>query len=326
MGAVNSVLSQDFPRHLYEVIVVKNFRDEFIDSELRELGVTYLCSASKGIGAKVAESLELAEGEAISFLEDDDLFLPGKLEAVNAAFEAGVDYYHSGLSVIDGRGRELAREGGPSYLVSEGDKVRFERFMELNHVWHSASAAAVRRSIIDVRALREVQVSPDLFYFLEALLRGRSLFLDGRPLTAFRVGGSSLGAPSGSESFSSSFARAREAFLKDALFMADLTAGTPYSGLAEGYAAAHRLRLSVARGEAPSADTLRALATYARHFYLGIPPRAYSPVLHRGALVSSLAFHAVLPLAPRWVKGLATSYIRGSLSRLLSTRPQRRAL
>jgi len=50
-------------------------------------------------------------------------------------------------------------------------------------------------------------------------------------------------------------------------------------------------------------------------------------VLPRGALVASLAFHALLPLAPRWVKGLATSYIRASLSRLhLTRRHQRRAL
>ncbi|MFP3138033.1 MAG: glycosyltransferase [Nitrososphaeria archaeon] len=71
LGAVNSILSQNFPRHLYEIIVVKNLRDEAIDSKLQEWGVVNLYSDQRGLGAKIVEALGIARGDVISFLEDE---------------------------------------------------------------------------------------------------------------------------------------------------------------------------------------------------------------------------------------------------------------
>jgi len=316
LGAMKSILSQDFPRDLYEVIVVKSFHDAAIDSQLENWGVTSLSSESPGIGAKVCEALKVAEGDVISFLEDDDLFLPGKLKAVHRAFDMGIDYYHGGLLVIDEDGKELRHEVGPSFLVGEGEKTKYARFMEFNHVWHGASAVAIRKSIIDQSALREVEASPDLFYFLEALLRGRSLLFDGRALTAFRLGGSSLlGGARSAGDFSVAFERSTTAFLKDLLLLARLAAGTPYAAFIKDLIASRRLRFSVVRGEAPNADILRAMVLSARRFYLGIPPRAYSPRLPRGAFVATFAFYLLLPLAPRRLKQIAIYYLYRSLHR-----------
>jgi glycosyltransferase involved in cell wall biosynthesis len=86
LGAVKSALNQTLPRDRYEVIVVKNFRGDFIDSKLEEWGVTNLYSESVGLGAKVYEALQVAKGDVTSPLEDDDEFLPGKLGAVYEAF------------------------------------------------------------------------------------------------------------------------------------------------------------------------------------------------------------------------------------------------
>jgi hypothetical protein len=68
---VNSVLSQNFPRHLYEILVVKNFRDEAIDSKLQGWGVVNLYSDHRGLGAKIVEALGIARGDVKSFLEDE---------------------------------------------------------------------------------------------------------------------------------------------------------------------------------------------------------------------------------------------------------------
>ncbi|MFP3138320.1 MAG: glycosyltransferase [Nitrososphaeria archaeon] len=124
-GEIHSLAG--LPRDLYEVIVVKSFHDAAIDGQLENWGVTSLSSESPGIGAKVCEALKVAEGDAISFLEDDDLFLPGKLKAVRRAFDMGIDYYHSGLPVIDEDGKELRHEVGPSFLVGEGEKTKYAR-------------------------------------------------------------------------------------------------------------------------------------------------------------------------------------------------------
>ncbi|MGC8615393.1 MAG: glycosyltransferase family 2 protein, partial [Thermoprotei archaeon] len=72
LSAVKSVLDQTLPRDHYEVIVIKNFRDDFIDSKLKEWGVTNLYSESVGLGAKIYEALQVARGDVISFLDDDD--------------------------------------------------------------------------------------------------------------------------------------------------------------------------------------------------------------------------------------------------------------
>ena len=76
LGAVRSALNQTLPRDLYEVIVVKNFRDEAIDRELEERGVVNLYSNDVSQGGKVHEALEVAKGDVVSLLEDDDEFLP----------------------------------------------------------------------------------------------------------------------------------------------------------------------------------------------------------------------------------------------------------
>jgi len=44
LGAVRSALDQTLPKDLYEVIVVKNFRDETIDRQLEKWGVVDLYS------------------------------------------------------------------------------------------------------------------------------------------------------------------------------------------------------------------------------------------------------------------------------------------
>ena len=80
------------------MIVVKNFSDDAIDSKLQELGVVNLHSDQPGLGAKVYEFLQVARGEVRSLLEDDDEFLPGKLQRVYSSLKAKspLDFYRNG--------------------------------------------------------------------------------------------------------------------------------------------------------------------------------------------------------------------------------------
>jgi len=107
LGAVRSALDQTLPKDLYEVIVVKNFRDEYIDRQLEKRGVINLYSDDASQGGKVRDALRVARGDVISLLEDDDEFLPEKLERVYAAFRDSVDYYHNGRVVVNEAGKVL---------------------------------------------------------------------------------------------------------------------------------------------------------------------------------------------------------------------------
>ena len=53
LGAVRSALNQTLPKDLYEVIVVKNFRDEIIDRQLGKWGVADLYSDDVSVGGKL---------------------------------------------------------------------------------------------------------------------------------------------------------------------------------------------------------------------------------------------------------------------------------
>ena len=103
--AVNSVLSQDFPRDKYEVLVVKYEldNDKEIDKKLEELGVRVINTKEASLGAKIAIGAEEAKGEVLAFLEDDDLFLPGKLSRVYEVFKKDkkIGYYHNEMIFFD---------------------------------------------------------------------------------------------------------------------------------------------------------------------------------------------------------------------------------
>jgi glycosyltransferase involved in cell wall biosynthesis len=98
LDAVNSALNQTLPKDEYEVIVVKNFEDERIDKFLEEHNVKNIVTNEGPLGAKIAKGVEESRGEVISLLEDDDLWLPQKLEKVKQVFQdENVIYYHNNL-------------------------------------------------------------------------------------------------------------------------------------------------------------------------------------------------------------------------------------
>jgi len=193
LGAVNSVLSQNFPRHLYEIIVVKNFRDEAIDSKLQEWGVVNLYSDHRGLGAKIVEALEVARGEVVSFLEDDDEFLPGKLQRVYSSFKAKgtLDFYHNRELFIDEAGNRLGKREYPESCqgyVSDAEKWRYLRAIE-NCPFKGNSFISIRRDVLLRRAdvLKQLTPAVDEYCLSSAVLYGRDLLFDRAVLTAYRL-------------------------------------------------------------------------------------------------------------------------------------------
>ncbi|NON62879.1 glycosyltransferase family A protein [Acidianus sp. RZ1] len=101
--AVESVLSQDFKD--YEITVVVNFND--LDEYLKEKGVNTIHVDRREVGVKIYEALKTINGEIVALLDDDDVFLQGKLRSIQEAFSNDIDFYRNEVVAIDSEGNEI---------------------------------------------------------------------------------------------------------------------------------------------------------------------------------------------------------------------------
>lgn len=78
--AIKSVISQDLDSQNFEIILIKNFVDklDFLPGNIKVIDAIDDIS----IGSKLIKAAENAKGDFISILEDDDIFLPGKLKTI----------------------------------------------------------------------------------------------------------------------------------------------------------------------------------------------------------------------------------------------------
>ncbi len=69
-----------------EIVVVKFTRDPELDGELTALGATVWISRESFQGGKIADGIEHSTGDAVIFLDDDDVLLPGKVARMREVF------------------------------------------------------------------------------------------------------------------------------------------------------------------------------------------------------------------------------------------------
>ncbi len=85
--AVKSVINQDFEKDHLEIVIVRNFVfDEDIEI-IKSSNVRYkLIVEDLAVGKALEKAINVSSGKILCFLDDDDLFLPGKLKWVDAEF------------------------------------------------------------------------------------------------------------------------------------------------------------------------------------------------------------------------------------------------
>jgi glycosyltransferase involved in cell wall biosynthesis len=195
LDAVNSALNQTLPKDEYEVIVVKNFEDKRIDKFLEEHGVKNIVTNEEPFGAYLVRGVEESKGEVISLLDDDDLWLPQKLEKVKQVFQdENVIYYHN--NYIDFHG-SLSIDLLIDKIKSNGDSGKLLKLtirdMNMNknfvHPFNNSSIT-VRKKIFSKYALDKIKnvylVADGLLFYLTYCNNGYFVF-DDETLTLRRV-------------------------------------------------------------------------------------------------------------------------------------------
>ena len=108
--ALYSVLSQSLPKELYDIIVIKNYKDEDIDNYITANNVKSIVASNETTyGKRILMALEQVEGRVITFLEDDDLYEKDRLLHIYNAFENQDKfiYFHNNATPINSDGKVI---------------------------------------------------------------------------------------------------------------------------------------------------------------------------------------------------------------------------
>src|SRR5271157_2898615 len=165
-SAVESILDQDVSRDRYEIIVVKNYSDNEIDSFLSRASVqTVFCDATSGT-QKAAEGFRVSKGDVLFFLDDDDLFEPNRLKIILTEFDENPElgFYRNRVTFIGSNGQRLS----PNEVRSFG--IHFPRRSPRLYVEGDKKYAGM---------LRVAKAAPD--FNTSSMALRRDLFQQGMP-------------------------------------------------------------------------------------------------------------------------------------------------
>ena len=193
INAVKSVLNQDSNRNDYEIIVVKNFKDEAIDAFLEKEGIISIYTDEQSFGAKLAIGIDNSKGEVISFLDDDDEFSSNKISVLIEVFKnERITYHHSSIESIDESGNVhtngLSKNIPKTVVKEEFKPIDLKLVMKYKLDWYM-SAISCRASLLkdNPSFIRKTNASLDKLTFLLAIETGGSLYFDSRFLTKYRI-------------------------------------------------------------------------------------------------------------------------------------------
>jgi glycosyltransferase involved in cell wall biosynthesis len=201
-AAVRSVLAQTLPRDDIELLVTKGFVSGPVDRFLEDHRVRALQDDDPHIGPWLWRAISATSAPLVAFLDDDDLYEPGRLARVVEVFRdhPDVGYYRNRVNVVDADGNPLPTRywgrhevdaeldtTGP-VLIPPSEKVARLPTLKKTYPLFNSSSIVIRRELLDgemAERFRETQ-NPDPFLLLAAVVSPFGLFLDDRRLTRYR--------------------------------------------------------------------------------------------------------------------------------------------
>ena len=204
--AIESVMAQDYPRELIEVIVIDDGSTDNTRQVLEGIGdgalnVRYHYQENAGKAAATQMGIALANGEIIFNLDADDYFLPGKIAQTRSVFETHPTVVHvaTPARVIFDDGRASYDEKMPADLfesVLDG-KYLLNRFFSNKLLFGGGSAFAAKSSILKkITWNTAIDMYSDEWMLIEILLKGDSYFLR-EPLNVWQVHGKNYSSSTG---------------------------------------------------------------------------------------------------------------------------------
>jgi glycosyltransferase involved in cell wall biosynthesis len=182
---LRSVREQDYA-HVEHVVVDGGSTDGTVEILERAERVRFVSEPDRGLSHAMNKGVLMARDAIIGWLNADDVYLPGALSAVAAAFMARpeAEWATGRCLIIDGDGREI-RRGATAY--KNFFLRRYSRSLYLTQNFISAPATFARREAYLRHPFREdYAMSMDYDVFLQLAQAGDPIVLD-RDLACFRM-------------------------------------------------------------------------------------------------------------------------------------------
>lgn len=200
LESIKSALNQTLNKKFFEVIVIKNYEDPIIDEFIKENNIKMFIS--DGIeGEYTYLALKMAEGEIISFLDDDDIMNETRLERVFEIFRDNkIGYYHNNFEVIMDnkiiRSKLINSPNYSSFRITNRNKLGYVYKVDKRQLYLNNSCISIRKEILNSKrgALRYQNANIDRFIFISAMLSDLELYFDNFVLTSYRIHNNQTGA------------------------------------------------------------------------------------------------------------------------------------
>ena len=200
LEAIRSALHQSTEKDYYEIIVIKNFVDTTIDTFLEKQNILSINSKEQTLSGKISESAQIANGEYLCFLEDDDLWASNRLSAFFALLnEFGlVDFYHNNYVHFKSGKQKVAKfsdlgENESVKLINMSRaKSSFKEFNKLTkkHSSYNLSSMIIKKELVLSNLRLFAGFGNDfvdgLIFYISTVF-GNDLLIDRRIFTAVRV-------------------------------------------------------------------------------------------------------------------------------------------
>ena len=187
LGALNSAVNQTLSRDLYEIICIKNFFEEDIDSYIQKNKIISVKTGNCNLGEYLKIAAEKANGQVIAFLDDDDVFDSRKLSRVYELLKSNdIGYYHNAMT------RE-EKDLNTGKLEEDVLKIIPSDYNKNYNILHSSafcmSAIVIKKSLIEKysKDIINLRCNQDCFSLSVSLVNNANIIIDSNKLTFYRV-------------------------------------------------------------------------------------------------------------------------------------------
>lgn len=206
-----SAFRQNYPRDNFEIIIVSNFVNEEI-SEISRMNpdfIKIILSHKPGYGCKLKEGINIASGEYICFLDDDDMFTENKLSLLNNILskENNIGIIKNYCNLIDSTDNSIVMKSNTNDILALAEPLNYynikhknedgysiikicqKRFADFIRAFSNTSSLTVLKSIIDkyLDELCQIMIGPEDFLLTVAMIENKKCIIAENKLTRYRV-------------------------------------------------------------------------------------------------------------------------------------------